>query len=75
MFKNISYGKWTGTNAINVKNFFGEHLTTGDDLEELYTNLEEESRNASYEKVKDSMNFVKENHTYVNRINSLFSIL
>ena len=75
VFKNISYGKWTGTNAINVKNFFGEHLTTGDDLEELYTNLEEESRNASYEKVKDSMNFVKENHTYVNRINSLFSIL
>ena len=75
MGKNISYGKWTGTNAINAKNFFGDHLTTHDDLEELYVNLEKDSRNASYEKAKDAMNYVKDNHTYINRIKSLFSIL
>lgn len=75
VFKNISYGKWTGTNAVNAKNFFGEYLTTQQNLNNLYEQLEEDSRSASYEKVKDAMNYVKENHTYVNRIQSLFSVL
>ena len=75
VFKNISYGKWTGTNAINAKNFFGDRLTVNSDLEALYDNLEVDSKNATYEKVQDAMNFVKENHTYINRVQSLFSVL
>jgi hypothetical protein len=75
VFKNISYGKWTGTNATNAENFFGDKITVGSELETLYDNLEADSRNATYEKVQDAMNFVRDNHTYINRINSLFSIL
>lgn len=75
VFKNISYGKWTGTNAVNAKTFFGDHLTAQQNLKSLYEQLEEDSRNVSYDKIKDAMNYVKENHTYINRVKSLFSIL
>ena len=75
IFKNISYGMWTGTNSIKMNKFFPEHLTIESDLNKLYDDLVYTYINCSDLKIKNSMNYVKENHTYLNRINSLFSIL
>jgi hypothetical protein len=75
LFKNISYGKWTGTNQEEVKDLFGDFLTYNENLEELYENLVEDSQNCSKEKMRDAMSFIAENHTYVNRLESLLSIV
>lgn len=75
IFKNISYGKWTGTNSIKMKKFFPEHLTIESDLNKLYHDLVKDYKNCTEAKIQNSMNYVKEHHTYLNRISSLFSIL
>lgn len=75
IFKNISYGLWTGCNSLKVSNFFDSYITIEDNLELLYNNLEEDLKRCTSKKIKRSMDNVKKNHTYINRIQSLFSIL
>jgi len=71
IFKNISYGRLTGTNSLNVKNVFGEHVIYEPDLGLLYNKLMESEENVSLDTIKSAMDFVKNNHTYINRINNL----
>jgi hypothetical protein len=75
VFKNISYGMWTGTNSTKIGKFFDGHLTIESNLDSLYTKLVDEYSKCTEDKIKHSMNYIKENHTYINRINSLLSIL
>lgn len=75
LFKNISYGKWTGSNVPAIADVFGDYYTTDSNLETLYYKLVEDSRKCTYEKMRDAMNFVRDHHTYVSRIKSMFSIL
>lgn len=75
IFKNISYGKWTGSNHKGIEDLFGEHFTCESDLDLLYDKLVEDSKSCTYEKMKKAMNFVKEKHTYINRLNDMFLIL
>lgn len=75
LFKNISYGKWSGSNVPAIADVFGDYYTTDSDLETLYYKLVEDSRNCTYEKMRSAMDFVRDHHTYVNRINTMFSIL
>lgn len=75
IFKNLSYGCWTGTNSEKISKFFDGRITSNHDLSELYYQTEYDSKNASSELICDNMNFIKNNHTYINRINSLLSIL
>lgn len=75
IFKNLSYGCWTGTNSEKVSKFFQGRITANNNLSDLYYQTEQDSRNATLENIRDNMNYVKNNHTYINRINSLFSIL
>ena len=75
IFKNISYGMWTGSNSTKLSKFFGQHLTISEDLDKLYDNLEMDYMNCSEQKIKESMNYVRNNHTYLNRIESMLSIL
>jgi hypothetical protein len=75
VLKNISYGKWTGSNTPKISRFLEDNVTVDEDLFDLYDKLVADSRNASYNKIQTAMNFVKDNHTYVNRVDALFSIL
>jgi hypothetical protein len=75
VFKNISYGMWTGSNSTKLNNFFSDYLTIESDLEKLYNKLEDDYRNCTEEKIKFCMNYVRDNHTYLNRVNSLLSVL
>lgn len=75
LFKNISYGRWTGSNVPEISDLFGEHYTSDSNIESLYYKLVEDSKTCTYEKLKRAMNFVRDNHTYVNRIKSMFSVL
>jgi hypothetical protein len=73
VMKNISYGHLGTTNSFEVyKELEGNCLYEKDPVEILYKTLEEKN-NFSF--IKNTMIYVKENHTYINRINSLLKIL
>lgn len=74
IFKNISYGRITGTNSPFVKRAFGDYVSFGGTPDTLYDNL----LHADFgEKInmREAMLFVKENHTFINRVNTIFKFL
>jgi hypothetical protein len=75
VFKNISYGCWTGSNSVKLNKFLENYLTIESDLNKLYFKLIQDSSECSEIKIKNSMNYVMREHTYINRIKSLLSIL
>jgi hypothetical protein len=75
LFKNISYGRWTGSNHEGIEDVFGTHFTCNSDLEVLYDRLVEDSRNCTESKLRDAMNFIRDHHTYVNRVQDMFKVL
>ena len=75
IFKNLSYGCWTGTNSEKISKFFDNRITCNSNLSELYHLTEEDSKNATKEILRDNMNFVRNNHTYLNRIQNILSVL
>lgn len=75
IFKNMSYGCWTGTNSEKILKFFEGRITACSDLSELYVKTEEDSKNATTDILRDNQDYIKKHHTYVNRVNSLLSVL
>jgi len=75
IFKNISYGKWTGSNLPGISEFLDGNITENKNLEKLYLNLEKDYSNATEKRIRLAMNYIKENHTYINRVKSLFIVL
>ncbi len=75
VFKNISYGKWTGSNHSGIEDLFEGNITCESNLELLYEKLVKDSRDCNYEKMRNAMNFIRDKHTYVNRINDMLKIL
>lgn len=74
IFKNISYGRLTGTNSLNVKKVFGEHVIYEPNLTLLYDKIIEAEEKTSINEIKAAMDFVKNNHTFINRINNLLTL-
>lgn len=73
VFKNISYGHLGLTNSSTVYEELDGNCILNADTEQLfYDGMENRS---NYNLIKSGMKFVKENHTYINRIHSLISIL
>lgn len=69
IFKNISYGQLGITNSEAVKNLMGDYVI----YEPSPFNIVEaaEPYRKDYDKIIASMDYVKNNHTFVNRINAL----
>jgi len=74
VFKNISYGKLGATNSKRVYELFGEDLIIYDDDETQLAIKAYEQRN-NYDLIRRQMEYVKHNHTYINRINDILHIL
>ena len=55
--------------------FFEGRITACEDLYELYLKTEEDSKKATKDILRDNQDYIKKNHTYVNRVNSLLSVL
>ena len=75
IFKNMSYGCWTGTNSEKILQFFEGRITACEDFSELYSKTEEDSRKATKDILEDNQDYIKKHHTYLNRVNSLLSVL
>ena len=74
MFKNISYGRITGTNSPLVKRALGDHIVFGGTPHTLYENLLNAEVNRTVD-MKAAMTYVKDNHTFINRVNNLLKFL
>ena len=75
VFKNISYGRLTGTNSETVKKILGDHVIYEPNCGELFLKMIEAENSHSIDQIKSSMEFIKLNHTFVNRINNLLICL
>lgn len=75
IFKALSYGCWVGTNSEKILKFFDGRVTACEDLEELYSRTEEDSKKATKEILLDNKKFIEDNHTYINRVDSLLKVL
>lgn len=73
IFKNISYGHLGLTNSEGMYEIMDGNCIYNTNTEELFYDGMKNKDN--YKLIYDGMMFVKENHTYINRINSLLSIL
>lgn len=75
IFKALSYGCWIGTNSIKMNKFFEGRITAVEDFNELYLSTEEALKNISKSVLFDNKEYIKKNHTYLNRAKILLSIL
>lgn len=72
--KNISYGQVQGTNSPFIKKAFGDYVVFGGTPETLYSNLLDAASNSKIN-MKEAMMFIKDKHTYLNRINNILKFL
>jgi hypothetical protein len=76
IFKNISYGQIGLTNSKATKIVLGDHVIYTPNEYELFSLGKEAIMASDYkEKLIAAMNFIKENHTYINRINTILKFI
>lgn len=72
IFKNISYGHLGITNSPEVYSELEGHCILTDSSQMLSVGLQHKN---DYGRIKEDMKFVREYHTYINRLEALLSIL
>jgi hypothetical protein len=73
VFKNISYGHLGLTNSKAVYEELEGNCIYNENTEELF--YDGMKNRSNYKLISDGMKFVREKHTYINRVNTLLSIL
>lgn len=74
IFKSISYGKWCGSNFPELKEVFGDYVTFDNNLDTLYDRLVDDYKSCTESKMREAMNFVRDKHTYINRLKDILSV-
>ena len=77
IFKNLSYGHIPATNSIYVRDFFGENsLPYASDCYDLFkVNEDFINSDENLENSKFLLSEIKNNHTYLTRVNSLLNFV
>ncbi|MDX8430970.1 MAG: hypothetical protein SNF33_04105 [Candidatus Algichlamydia australiensis] len=75
IFKNISYGQMGVTNSKRVYELFNRKIIYNSDTAELFNDAYRQIPKISNEEIFELMDFVKENHTYLNRIEFMLKLL
>ena len=75
IFKNISYGQWGITNNKTVYDLFKGKIVYNPDTYQLFYDAAAYIDNAPTTELYELMDFVKDNHTYVNRIDTLLQFM
>lgn len=75
IFKNISYGAFGITNSETVYKLFHEKIVYNPDCYQLFYDAKKKLDNLDVNELYELMDFVKEKHTYINRIELLLSFL
>lgn len=75
IFKNISYGAFGITNSKTVYDLFGGKIVYNENAEQLFHDAKKKIDSLDVRELHELMDFVKERHTYINRINTLLTFL
>lgn len=75
IFKNISYGQWGITNNKRVYDLFKGKIIYNPDTYQLFYDAQDYIRNAHSDELYNLIDFVKDNHTYINRIETLLNFM
>ena len=76
IFKNISYGHLGITNSKMVNKLFENRLIYDrDPISLFYKCLDKKNHESHISDIRDLMIYVKQNHTYINRIETILNIL
>lgn len=73
-FKAISYGRFTGTNSIAVKELFGDYIAYNDNEYDLVYDVINLEKQNNQDRLLESMKYVQAKHTYINRAEALLRI-
>lgn len=73
LFKNISYGKVGASNCKRLHDLFGDMILYEENEEELVKLCLDKAKD--YDFIKKQMQWVQENHTYINRVNDLLKVI
>lgn len=73
IFKNISYGQLGASNSWAVDSLFSGLVVYNSNVRQLFYEAQKERDNIDL--IKSQMSCVKNNHTYINRVHNLLSIL
>lgn len=73
VLKTISYGQLGITDSKYVKEILGEHIVYEENMHDLFNVVMKERTNT--ERIKKAMDYVKDNHTYINRAIELIRAL
>ena len=73
-FKNLSYGKITGTNSPWVHEMFNGQIPFGDNLGELFENTQVQSARIKSGDILKIQNYVRDEHTYLNRVRTILGL-
>ncbi len=75
IFKNISYGQMGVTNSQTVYNLFKGKIVYNADTSQLAHDAIKRAAEITLDEIFELMDFVRDNHTYINRIQLLLSFL
>jgi len=75
IFKNISYGQWGITNNQTVYDLFKGKIVYNVNTSQLFYDAQHYINNASLDDLYALMDFVKNKHTYINRIETLLAFM
>jgi hypothetical protein len=75
IFKNISYGEFGITNSKHVNDLFQDMIVYDSDINLMVEKALEKRNTITLQEINQQIRFVKEKHTYINRINNILSIL
>jgi len=75
IFKNISYGEFGITNSKYVNDLFQDMIVYDSDINLMVEKALQKRNTITLQEINQQIRFVKEKHTYINRINNILSIL
>lgn len=75
IFKNISYGEFGITNSKYVNELFKDMIVYDSDIDTMIEKAIERRKTITIEELNQQIRFVRDNHTYINRVNNILSIL
>lgn len=75
IFKSLSFGIIPGTNSKFVKEAFGDFVYYNNDVDKLLEGTAELWGSKTKKEIRQAMDFVKDKHTYLNRIEDMLGVL
>jgi len=75
IFKNISYGQFGITSSPRINELFQRKIVFNTDAHQLFYDAKNKLENLQLHELHSLMDFVRDNHTFINRINTVIDFV